>query len=115
MPLIDQVLYVEGTQVGVSWQFKAMVFVEDPAGSMNWRRATAGEVEVEFKYLGEWWQIGTTMETLMTDAAGNVAFAGSWGSGSYTMEAIHQVSQDHYKVRMDCHDDGTYDTEVEIE
>ncbi|MBA7475725.1 hypothetical protein ES707_11098 [subsurface metagenome] len=115
MPLIDKVLYVEAAQVGVSWQFKAKVFVEDPAGSMNWRKATAGEVSVELKFLGEWWQIGTTMETLMTDASGDVSFAGSWQSGSYTMEATHQVSQDKYKVRLDCHDDGTYDTEVEIE
>ncbi|GAI91568.1 unnamed protein product, partial [marine sediment metagenome] len=90
MPLIDQVLYVEGAQVGVSWQFKAKVFVEDPAGSMNWRRATAGEVEVEFKYLGEWWEFPYLMETLMTDAAGNITFTGSWLSGSYTMEATHQ-------------------------
>ncbi len=88
MPLIDQVLYVEGAQVGVSWQFKAKVFVEDPAGSMNWRRATAGEVEVEFKYLGEWWEFPYLMETLMTDAAGNITFTGSWLSGSYTMETF---------------------------
>lgn len=115
MPLVDQTLYVEAAQVGVSWQFRAKVFVEDPAGSMNWRRATAGEVQVVLKFLGEWWQIGTTMETLMTDAAGNCIFAGSWEGGSYTMEATHQVSQDKYKVRIDCHDDGTYDTEVEIE
>jgi len=115
MPLIDQVLYVEGAQVGVSWQFKAKVFVEDPAGSMNWRRATAGEVEVEFKYLGEWWEFPYLMETLMTDAAGNITFTGSWLSGSYTMEATHQVSQDKYKVRLDCHDDGTFDATVEIE
>ncbi|MBA7523821.1 hypothetical protein ES705_15955 [subsurface metagenome] len=115
MPLIDATLYVEAAQVGVSWQFTAKIFVEDPAGSMNWRRAKAGEVEVELKYLGEWWQFPTTMEKLMSDAAGNVVFAGSWGSGSYTMEAIHQVSQDHYKVRLDCHDDGTFDSDIEIE
>ena len=51
----------------------------------------------------------------MTDAAGNVAFAGSWESGSYTMEARHQVSQDNHKIRMDCHDDGTYDAVIEIQ
>ena len=115
MPLIDATLYVEAAQVGVSWQFRAKVFVEDPAGSMNWRRATAGEVQVVLKFLGEWWQLGTTMETLMTDASGNVSFAGSWQSGSYTMEARHLQSGDKYKVRIDCHDDGTFDTEVEIE
>ncbi|MBA7507443.1 hypothetical protein ES706_06162 [subsurface metagenome] len=115
MPLVDKVLYVEGVQVGISWQFRCKVFVEDPPGSVNWRRATAGEVSVELKFLGEWWQIGTTMETLMTDANGECVFAGSWEGGSYTMEATHQVSQDKYKVRIDCHDDGTYDTEVEIE
>ncbi|MBA7477890.1 hypothetical protein ES705_22132 [subsurface metagenome] len=115
MPAIDQVLYVEGEQVGVSWQFRARVFVEDPAGSLNWRRATAGEVQVELKFLGEWWQIGTSIETLMTDASGDVSFAGSWQGGSYTMEAMHLVSQDKYKVRIDCHDDGTYDVSVESE
>ena len=115
MPQIDQVLYVEGELVGIGWTFRAKVFVEDPAGSMNWRRATAGEVSVEFKYLGEWWQVPYTMETLMTDADGNCIFTGSWSSGSYTMEAVHQVSQDKYKVRLDCHDDGTYDATVEIE
>ncbi|MBA7477225.1 hypothetical protein ES707_12627 [subsurface metagenome] len=115
MPVVDKVLYVEGVQVGAAWQFKGSVFVEDPPGSMNWRKATAGEVEVELKYLGEWWQIGTEMETLLTDASGNVSFAGSWQSGSYTMEARHIQSGDKYKVRIDCHDDGTYDTTVEIE
>ena len=87
MPVVDKALYVEGVQVGAAWQFKARVFVEAPPGSMDWRKATAGEVEVELKFLGEWWQLGTTMETLMTDASGNVSFAGSWQSGSYTMEA----------------------------
>ncbi|MBA7518574.1 hypothetical protein ES705_10645 [subsurface metagenome] len=115
MPLIDATLYVEAAQVGVSWQFRCKVFVEDPPGSMDWRRATAGEVQVELKYLGEWWELPYSMETLMTDAGGNCVFAGSWQSGSFTMEAIHQVSQDKYKVRLDCHDDGTYDSEVEIE
>ncbi|MBA7650256.1 hypothetical protein ES703_58059 [subsurface metagenome] len=115
MPLVDKALYVEGVQVGAAWQFLGRVFVEDPPGSMNWRKALAGEVEVELKYLGEWWQIGTTMETLLTDASGNVSFAGSWQSGSYTMEAKHIQSGDRYKVRIDCSDDGTYDTTVEIE
>ena len=115
MPAIDQVLYVEGVQVGAAWQFRGRVFVEDPPDSMNWRKATAGEVEVVLKYLGEWWQLGTTMETLMTDASGNVSFAGSWQGGSYTMEATHVQSGDKYKVRLDCYDDGTYDVTVEIE
>ena len=115
MPTVDQTLYVEGVQVGVAWQFRGRVFVEDPAGSGNWRKATAGEVEVELSYLGEWWQYPTSMETLMTDASGNVSFTGSWSSGSYTMEARHLTSGDRYKVRIDCHDDGTYDTEVEID
>ncbi len=82
---------------------------------MRCRNVTTGEVEVELKFLDEWWQLGTTMETLMTDASGNVSFAGSWQSGSYTMEARHLQSGDKYKVRIDCHDDGTFDTEVEIE
>ncbi|MBA7494217.1 hypothetical protein ES702_04791 [subsurface metagenome] len=115
MPLIDQALYVEAEQVGAAWQFRGRVFVEDPAGSMNWRKATAGEVEVALKFLGEWWQLPTDMETLRTDASGNVSFAGSWQGGSYTMEARHLVSQDKYKVRIDCHDDGTYDVSIEIE
>ena len=115
MPLIDATLYVEAEQVGVSWQFRCKVFVEDPPGSMSWRRATAGEVQVELKFLGEWWELPYSMETLMTDAAGNCVFAGSWQSGSFTMEAIHQVSQDKHKIRLDCHDDGTYDSTIEIE
>lgn len=115
MPLVDQALYVEGAQVGAAWQFSGRVFVEDPAGSGNWRKATAGEVEVELKFLGEWWQLPTSMETLLTNASGNVSFAGSWQTGSYTMEARHLQSGDKYKLRIDCHDDGTYDVSVEIE
>lgn len=115
MPLVDQAIYVEGQQVGATWQFRAKVFVEDPAGSGSWRRATAGEVEVYLGFLGEWWQITKELERKNTDASGNVSFAGSWETGSYVMEATHQVSQDKYKVRIDCHEDGTYDTTVEIE
>ncbi|MBA7513514.1 hypothetical protein ES705_05546 [subsurface metagenome] len=115
MPVVDQALYVEGVQVGVSWQFSGRVFVEDPVGSGTWRKATAGEVEVELKFLGEWWEFPYSMETLMTNASGNVSFAGSWQGGSYTMEARHLQSGDKYKVRIDCHDDGTYDVTVEIE
>jgi len=115
MPLVDQALYVEGALVGAAWQFSARVFVEDPAGSGTWRKATAGEVEVELKFLGEWWEIPHTMETLMTDASGNVSFAGSWQTGNFTMEARHLQSGDKYKVRIDCHEDGTYDVTVEIE
>ena len=115
MPLVDQALYVEGVQVGAAWQFNGRVFVEDPAGSGTWRKATAGEVEVELKYLGAWYEIPTSMETKMTDASGNVSFTGSWSGGSYTMEARHLASGDKYKVRLDCHDDGTYDVTVEIE
>jgi len=114
-PVVDKALYVEGVQIGAAWQFRGRCFVEAPPGSMNWRKATAGEVEVELKFLGEWWQLPKSMETLMTDASGNVSFAGSWQSGSYTLEARHLQSGDKYKVRIDCHDDGTYDTEVEIE
>ncbi|MBW8017882.1 MAG: hypothetical protein FVQ82_17060 [Planctomycetes bacterium] len=113
MPVVDQALYVEGAQVGVSWQFSGRVFVEAPAGSGTWRKATAGEVEVELKFLGEWWQLPTSMETLLTNASGNVSFAGSWQTGSFTMEARHLQSGDKYKVRIDCHDDGTFDVTVE--
>ena len=115
MPLVDKALYVEGVQVGAAWQFRGRCFVEDPPESGNWRKATSGEVQVELKYLGEWWQVGTSMETKNTDANGLVDFSGSWQSGSYTMEATHNQSGDKYKVRIDCHDDGTYDTTVEIE
>ena len=115
MPLVDQALYVEGVAVGAAWQFSGRVFVEDPAGSGNWRKATAGEVEVVLDYLGEWWQPTYEMERKNTDASGNVSFTGSWSSGSYTMEAKHLASGDKYKVRIDCHDDGTYDVTVEIE
>ncbi len=115
MPVADKALYVEGVQVGAAWQFSGRVFVEAPPGSGTWRKAIAGEVEVELKFLGEWWQVPTSMETLLTNASGNVSFAGSWQTGSYTMEARHLQSGDKYKVRFDCHDDGTYDTEVEIE
>ncbi|KKM00400.1 hypothetical protein LCGC14_1804810 [marine sediment metagenome] len=115
MPVVDKALYVEGVQVGAAWQFSGRVFVEAPPGSGTWRKAIAGEVEVELKFLGEWWQVPISMETLLTNASGNVSFAGSWQTGSYTMEARHLQSGDKYKVRFDCHDDGTYDTEVEIE
>ena len=114
-PQVSQALYVEGVQVGAAWTFQGRCFVEDPPGSMNWRKATLGEVEVVLDFLGEWWQLPTSMETLMTDASGDVSFAGSWQGGSYTMEAMHLVSQDKYKVRIDCHDDGTYDVSVETE
>ena len=115
MPLVDKALYVEGVQVGAAWQFRGRCFVEDPPASGNWRKATSGEVQVELKYLGEWWQVPKSMETKNTDASGLVDFSGSWSSGSYTMEATHNQSGDKYKVRIDCHDDGTYDTTVEIE
>ena len=114
MPLVDQALYVEGVAVGAAWQFKGRCFVEDPPGSGNWRKATAGEVEVVLKFLGEWWQISTEVETKNTNSSGDVDFAGSWSSGSYTMEATHNQSGDKYKLRIDCRDDGTYDVTVEI-
>lgn len=114
MPLIDKALYVEANQVGIGWQFRARCFVEDPAGSMNWRRATAGEVEVALDFLGEWWQPTKVLEVKNCDANGEVDFAGSWESGSYTMEAKHNVSGDNYKIRLDCYDDGTWDEVVEI-
>lgn len=112
MPAITQALYVEGTQIGTAWQFNAMVFVEDPAGSGTWRKATAGEVEVELKVMGEWWEIPKVMETKNTDARGNVSFAGSWKSDNFRMTAKHLQSGDEYAVRIECHDDGTYDVEV---
>ena len=113
MPVVDQALYVEGVQVGVSWQFSGRVFVEDPVGSGTWRKATAGEVEVELSYLGEGWP--KLLEAKMTDASGEVSFAESWESGVYTMEAKHMLSFDRYKLQIVCNDDGTYDVEVEIE
>lgn len=115
MPLIDKALYVEGVMVGVSWQFRARCYVEDPPESMDWRKATNGEVLVTLKFLGEWWQLPTTVEEKNCNASGEVDFAGSWSSGSYTMEAKHNVSGDRYKIRLDCHDDGTYDEAVEID
>jgi len=115
MPLIDVPLYVEAQAVGAAWQFKARCYVEDPAGSMNWRRGTHGEVEVKFVFLGEWWQISTELETKNCDANGEVSFAGAWASGSYTMEAKHLVSGDRHKVRIDCEDDGTWTSEIEIQ
>ena len=115
MPLIDKALYVEGELVGISWQFRARCYVEDPAGSMNWRRGSSGEVEVHLDYLGEWWQVTTEIERKNCDANGVVEFAGSWATGSYAMEAKHNVSGDRYKIRLDCHDDGTWDETVEIE
>ncbi len=115
MPLIDQALYVEGVLVGAYWQFRGRCFVEDPPASMNWRNATVGEVEIELKFLGEYWQTPYTMETKNCDSNGQVDFAGSWQSGSYTMQATHNQSGDKYKVRIECHDDGTYDVDVEIE
>ena len=115
MPGVSQALYVEGVQVGAAWQFEGRCFVEDPPESGNWRKATAGEVEVVLKYLGEWWQVPSTVETLNTDSSGNTSFAGRWTSGSYTMEAKHNQSGDKYKVRIDCRDDGTYDVTVEID
>ncbi|GAJ07682.1 unnamed protein product, partial [marine sediment metagenome] len=57
MPVVDKALYVEGVQVGAAWQFRGRCFVEAPPGSMTWLKATAGEVEVELKFLGEWWQV----------------------------------------------------------
>ena len=113
MPTVTQALYVEGVQVGVSWQFNARCFVEDPPGSNNWRKATAGEVEVELKVLGEWWQVPKVMETKNTDGSGNVSFAGSWKSDNFRMTAKHLQSGDEYAVRIECHDDGTYDVSVE--
>ncbi|GAI69879.1 unnamed protein product [marine sediment metagenome] len=114
-PTVTQSLYVEGVQVGAAWQFTGRCFVEDPPASGNWRKATAGEVEVILDFLGEWWQVTKELERKNTDASGNVSFAGSWVSGSYTMEAKHIQSGDRYKVRIECHDDGTYDVTVEIE
>jgi len=115
MPAVDQVLYVQGVQAGLAWQFSARVFVEDPAGSGNWRKATAGEVEVYLGFLGEWWQITQELERKNTDASGNVSFAGSWQTGAYVMEAQHLQSGDIYKVRIDTFDDGTFNVSVEIE
>lgn len=113
MPAVTQALYVEGVQVGAAWTFAGRCFVEDPPGSNNWRKATAGEVEVELKVLGEWWQVPKVMETKNTDASGNVSFAGSWKSDNYRMTAKHIQSGDEYAVRIECHADGTYDVSVE--
>ncbi|MBA7515985.1 hypothetical protein ES705_08030 [subsurface metagenome] len=113
MPAVTQALYVEGVQVGAAWTFAARCFVEDPPGSNNWRKATAGEVEVELKWLGEWWQIPKVLETKNTDASGNVDFAGSHDSDNYRMTAKHIQSGDEYAVRIECHADGTYDVSVE--
>ena len=115
MPLVDVPLYVEAQAVGAAWQFKARCYVEDPAGSMNWRRATVGEVQVKFVFLGEWWQVSKEIDTKNCDANGEIVFAGTWASGAYTMEAKHNVSGDIQKVRIDCADDGTYTTEIEIQ
>ncbi len=113
MPAVSQALYVEGTQVGVAWQFSARVFVEDPPGSGAWRKATAGEVEVELKWLGSWYQIPEVLETKNTDASGNVSFIGSHDSDNYRMTAKHLQSGDEYAVRIECYADGTYDVSVE--
>ncbi|GAI68345.1 unnamed protein product [marine sediment metagenome] len=113
MPKISEALYVEGVLVGAIWQFEGRCFVEDPPGSGTWRKATAGEVEVELKWLGEWWQIPKVLETKNTDALGNVSFAGSHDSDNYRMTARHIQSGDEYALRIECHDDGTYDVSVE--
>ncbi|GAI67239.1 unnamed protein product [marine sediment metagenome] len=113
MPKISEALYVEGVQVGAIWQFQGRCFVEDPAGSGTWRKATTGEVEVELKWLGEWYQIPKVLETKNTDALGNVSFAGSHDSDNYRMTARHNQSGDEYALRLECHDDGTYDASVE--
>ncbi|GAI67779.1 unnamed protein product [marine sediment metagenome] len=114
-PQVSQALYVEGVAVGAAWQFTGRCFVEDPPQSGNWRKATSGEVEVILDYLGEWWQPTQELERKNTNASGDVSFAGTHASGSYTMEAKHIQSGDRYKVRVECHDDGTYDVSVEIE
>jgi len=114
-PTVTQALYVEGLQVGATWQFTGRCFVEDPPGSGNWRKAVAGEVLVILDFLGEWWQPTKELERKNTDASGNVSFSGTWETGSYALEAIHNQSGDRYKVRIDCHDDGTHDVTVEIE
>ncbi|MBA7552973.1 hypothetical protein ES705_45553 [subsurface metagenome] len=113
MPAISQALYVEGVAVGAAWQFEGRVFVEDPPASNNWRKATAGEVEVELKWLGEWWQIPKVLETKNTDASGNVSFTGSHDSDNYRMTAKHLQSGDEYALRIECHADGTYDVTVD--
>ncbi|MBA7644153.1 hypothetical protein ES703_51890 [subsurface metagenome] len=114
-PQVSQALYVVGVAVGAAWTFQGKCFVEDPPGSNNWRKATAGEVEVIFCFLGEWWQPTQELERKNTNASGDVAFAGTHASGSYTMEAKHNQSGDRYKVRIECYEDGTYDVTVEIE
>ena len=114
-PLVSQALYVEGVAVGAAWLFTGRCFVEDPPQSGNWRKATAGEVEVILDFLGEWWQPTQELERKNTDASGNVTFSGTHASGSYSMEAKHNVSGDRYKVRIECHDDGTWDATVLIE
>ncbi len=113
MPVVTQALYVEGVAVGAAWQFAGHCFVEDPPGSGNWRKATAGEVLVILDFLGEYWQPTKELERQNTDFSGNVSFTGSHASGSYTMEAIHNQSGDRYKVRIDCRDDGTYDVTID--
>ena len=113
MPAVTQALYVEGVAVGAAWQFAARCFVEDPPGSNNWRKATSGEVEVELKWLGEWWQIPKVLATKNTDAGGNVDFVGSHDSDNYRMTAKHLQSGDEYAVRIECHADGTYDVSIE--
>ncbi|MBA7562321.1 hypothetical protein ES708_03973 [subsurface metagenome] len=112
MPGVSQALYVEGVAVGAAWTFEARCFVYD-IGATAWRKATVGEVEVELKWLGEWWQIPKVLETKNTDAGGNVSFAGSHDSDNYRMTAKHLQSKDEYAVRIECHADGTYDVSVE--
>ncbi len=114
-PQVSQALYVEGVKVGATWTFQGRCFVDDPPESGNWRKATAGEVLVILDFLGEWWQPTKELERKNTDANGYVDFAGTWETGSYTMEAKHNQSGDRYKIRIDCHDDGTIDLTVEIE
>ena len=113
MPKISEALYVEGVLVGAIWQFEGRCFVEDPPGSWEWRKAMIGEVDVELKWLGEWWQIPKVLEAKLTDALGNVSFAGSHDSDNYRMTAKHIQSKDEYAVRIECHADGTYDVSVE--
>ncbi|MBA7515800.1 hypothetical protein ES705_07843 [subsurface metagenome] len=113
MPKISEALYVEGVLVGAIWQFEGRCFVEDPPGSWEWRKAMIGEVDVELKWLGEWWQIPKVLEAKLTDALGNVSFAGSHDSDNYRMTARHIQSGDEYALRIECHDDGTYDVSVE--
>jgi len=115
MPLVDVPLYVEAQAVGVAWEFKARCYVEDPAGSMNWRRGTFGEVEVIFDLLGEWYQFTQELERKNCDANGDVIFAGQHPGGGYAMTAKHNISGEVQKVRIDCYEDGTYTTTIEIQ